>query len=266
MKDKPILIAGPCMAESLEVMRAVAAEMVPLAEELGLDYYFKASYDKANRTSKDSARGPGLNQAMLWFQQLKEEFPGLKILTDIHTAEQALGAAVVCDALQIPAMLCRQTDLMLSAAKTGKPINVKKGQFLAPESMGPIAAKAPGSEVWLTERGTTFGHGDLVVDMRGLKAMAETGHKVIFDITHSTQKPPAAGRSKSGADRSVAPLLARAACATGFVDGIFMEVHPNPAEALSDGPCSLPISQAKRVTKQCASLIKATRKLAKSSL
>ena len=242
-----VIIAGPCVLESPEICRVIAAHMKKICAELGLPYIFKASFDKANRTSINSARGPGIAAGLQGIAAVGQEF-GLPILTDVHTAEQAEIAGKVVDVLQIPAFLCRQTDLLLAAARTGKPVNVKKAQFAAPEDMKQVVAKmnAGGCErVMLTERGTTFGYHNLVVDMRGLVTMSELGCPVIFDATHSVQQPGGQGTSSGGRREFVFPL-ARAAAAVG-IQGLFLEVHPEPAKALSDGPNSLPLSDVRDV-------------------
>ncbi|MBN2451375.1 MAG: 3-deoxy-8-phosphooctulonate synthase [Lentisphaeria bacterium] len=238
---RPVIIAGPCMAESLEVCRRVAGDLGALCADLGLPYVFKASFDKANRTSAGSPRGPGLDDGLRLLAAVREEF-GVPVLTDIHLPEQARPAAAVVDILQIPAFLCRQTDLLLAAAETGKPVNIKKGQFLAPEDMRHAVHKVRGAgnpHVILTERGTTFGYHNLVVDMRSLVIMAGLGVPVVFDATHSVQLPGGLGQASGGQRQYVAPL-ARAAAAIG-VDGLFLEVHPDPDHALSDAANSLPI-------------------------
>lgn len=273
LPEKPIIIAGPCMAENYEIMATVADSMIRSAELLGFDYYFKSSFDKANRSSINSYRGPGLEQAARWFEKIKNSF-GCKILTDIHETHQAKIAAESCDILQIPAFLCRQTDLLASALSTGKPVNIKKGQFMSPEAMQHIAHKAESIcqaaslplNVWLTERGSSFGYGDLIVDMRSFETLAKTGLPVIFDITHSTQKPPANGPDMtSGARKAVAPLLARAALATGYISGFFLEVHPKPPEAKSDAQAQLNPRQASSLLKQLCQLWSVTREILASS-
>ena len=229
-----VLIAGPCVIESREVTFDLAERLVKLARSLGVPYIFKASFDKANRTSLDSYRGPGLNDGLAILKEIKARF-GVPVLTDIHEPWQAEPVAEVCDVLQIPAFLCRQTDLLVAAAKTGRVINVKKAQFLAPEDMVNVMDKirASGNErIVLTERGASFGYHNLVADMRSLLVMRELGVPVVFDATHSVQRPGGAGKM-SGGDGRWAPALARAAVATGC-DGVFMETHVNPAEALSD--------------------------------
>ncbi|NRA64391.1 MAG: 3-deoxy-8-phosphooctulonate synthase [Pseudobacteriovorax sp.] len=241
------------MAESKEIIREVAAFMAPLAEDLKFDWVFKASFDKANRTSIHSERGPGWEKASDWFLSIKEEFD-CPVLTDIHETEQVPAVAEVCEFLQIPAFLCRQTDLLEAAVASGRQVNVKKGQFLAPQDTGHIVGKAKeiaklnglDFNLGLTERGTTFGYGNLVVDMRSFPIMAKTGAAVIFDVTHSLQLPSAAG-GVSGGMREFAPHLARAAAATGCLDGFFIEVHPNPKVAKSDGATQLNFAQAKKL-------------------
>jgi len=227
-------IAGPCVIESVEGTMDLAARLVRLAAEMDVPLVFKASFDKANRTSADSYRGPGLLEGLAILQEVRDRFQ-VPVLTDIHEPGQAALAAEVVDILQIPAFLCRQTDLVVAAAETGKVINVKKGQFLAPEDMVNVIDKitATGNtKIILTERGASFGYHNLVADMRSLLIMRELGYPVVFDATHSVQRPGGAGKM-SGGDGRWAPALARAAVATG-VDGVFMETHVNPAEALSD--------------------------------
>jgi 2-dehydro-3-deoxyphosphooctonate aldolase (KDO 8-P synthase) len=234
------LIAGPCVAESLALCLETAEALAEMTQRHGVHFIFKASFDKANRTAHSSFRGHGMHEGLAILARVQEELQ-VPILTDIHTAEQAPIVAQVADVLQIPALLCRQTDLLVAAAQTGRPINVKKGQFLAPGDMLHVAKKlqaAGASHVALTERGTTFGYHNLVVDMRGLVAMSAMGvGPVIFDATHSVQQPGGPS-GQSGGDRTLAPPLARAAAAVG-IDGLFCEVHPQPDQALSDGPNSL---------------------------
>jgi 2-dehydro-3-deoxyphosphooctonate aldolase (KDO 8-P synthase) len=260
LPSKPVVIAGPCMAESYELLETVCTQLVGLAKELDFQLVFKASFDKANRTSINSYRGPGLDQAVRWFGQLKDKFPGLKVLTDVHETAQVGPAAEVIDVLQIPAFLCRQTDLVVAAVKTGRAVNVKKGQFLAPENAQHIISKVLAAaeedkltpDFALTERGATFGYGNLVVDMRGLKVMSDLGAPVIFDITHSLQLPAAGGASGeiSGGLRGFAPVLARAATATGYLDGFFLEVHADPNKAKSDAATQLSQKQAEILLRQ----------------
>ncbi len=258
--DRPTLIAGPCMAESLELLESVVAPLHELSKELKFDLIFKASFDKANRTSIGSYRGPGLKQAMNWFDTIKSKYPGLPVLTDVHETSQVAEAAEVIDVLQIPAFLCRQTDLLVAAAQTGRAVNVKKGQFLAPENSQHIISKMVSASkekgfapnYALTERGVTFGYGNLVVDMRALKVMSDLSAPTIFDITHSLQLPAAGGTQGevSGGLRNFAPVLARAATATGYLDGYFLEVHTNPNQAKSDAATQLSIEQASTLLRQ----------------
>ncbi len=242
-REAPLLIAGPCVLESLDLALEVAEFMREAARREGFFYVFKSSFDKANRTSLGSFRGPGLEKGLTWLAEIKERV-GVPVTTDIHETYQAEPVAEVADLLQIPAFLCRQTDLILAAARTGKPLNIKKGQFMAPWDMRYALEKARAGgaeEVLLTERGTTFGYRNLVVDMRSLVIMRSLGAPVIFDVTHSVQLP-GGGEGASGGDRRFAFPLARAAVACG-VDGLFMEVHPDPDRALCDGPNSLPLSE-----------------------
>jgi 2-dehydro-3-deoxyphosphooctonate aldolase (KDO 8-P synthase) len=237
------LISGPCVIESEQLCFDIATELSRVAKEFGVLLIFKASYDKANRTRLENFRGPGRDKGLEILAKVRKE-TGLPIITDIHRPEDAAPAAEIVDFLQIPAFLCRQTDLVVAAAKTGKPLNIKKGQFMAPEDMAYIAQKAVASgnsKIMLTERGTTFGYHDLVVDMRSLVRLAELGYPVIFDATHSVQTPSGARGASGGQPEFIFPL-ARAAAATGAVSGIFVETHPSPKEALSDGPNMLPLS------------------------
>lgn len=236
MNEKMMLIAGPCSMESREVCFGVAEAMRPLVGKYGLDYYFKTSFDKANRTSVRSYRGLGMERGLEILQEVKDAF-GYRIVTDIHEPWQAAPAAEVADVLQIPAFLCRQTDLLIAAARTGRTVNVKKAQFLAPWDMGNVVGKLEDSgcsDIILCERGTTFGYNTFVVDMTSIPQMQGLGYPVIFDATHSVQKPGGRG-SSSGGNRAMVPYLARAALAAG-ADGLFMEVHPDPDSALCDGP------------------------------
>jgi 2-dehydro-3-deoxyphosphooctonate aldolase (KDO 8-P synthase) len=237
------LIAGPCVLESQEQAMAIAKELVALTADLGIPFIFKASFDKANRTSGKSFRGPGIAPGLKILGAIKKKF-GCPVLSDIHDIAQVKQAAKVIDVLQIPAFLCRQTDLLVAAARSGRSVNVKKGQFLAPEDVNNIAAKLRASgcrDYFITERGTTFGYHNLVVDMRGLAIMRAAGHRVIFDATHSVQRPGGQGTS-TGGDRTMAPVLARAAVAAG-IDGLFIETHPRPDESPSDGPNMIPLAQ-----------------------
>ena len=239
------LIAGPCVIESEELVLNVAGQMKEITEELGIPYTFKASFDKANRTSIRSFRGPGIEEGLRILQKVKDQY-GLPICTDIHESWQAEKAAEVCDILQIPAFLCRQTDLLVAAAKTGKCINIKKAQFLAPWDMKNCIDKVRDSgnnNVMVCERGTSFGYNTLVVDITGLRVMKEFGVPVIFDATHSVQKPGGQGTS-TGGNREYVEYLAKAAVAAG-VDGLFMETHPDPDHALCDGPNMVPLAEMK---------------------
>ena len=232
----PIFIAGPCVIESSELLEIVAAELVKIKEAISCDVYFKASFDKANRTSIKSFRGPGLERGLQMLADIKSKF-GLPLLTDVHESYQAEAVGQVVDVIQIPAFLCRQTDLLVESAKTGKIINVKKAQFLSGDDMRyPVekCREAGAHEVWLTERGNMYGYNNLVVDFRNLPLMKNYADRVIMDCTHSVQRPGAAG-GKTGGNREFIPAMAMAAKAFG-ADGYFFETHPNPEEALSDGP------------------------------
>ena len=248
--DNPLfVIAGPCVIESEALVLSVAERLRSIAERLGLLLIFKSSFDKANRSSGASFRGPGLDEGLAILAKVRNA-TGLPVLTDVHTPEQARAAADVVDVLQTPAFLARQTDLIEAAAATGKPVNIKKAQFMAPADMRQVVAKAANAaprngngsaSLILTERGTSFGYNNLVVDMRGLSIMAENGFPVVFDATHSVQLPGGLG-DRSGGERHFVPLLARAAVAAG-VDGVFLETHPDPANALSDGPNAWPLDR-----------------------
>jgi len=231
------VLAGPCVLETRALALSIAEELRELCAARGLPLVFKASYDKANRTKASSVRGPGIDDGLTILDEVKRRV-GVALVTDVHLPDQCATAAEVVDVLQIPAFLCRQTDLVLAAAETGKAVNVKKGQFLAPWDMKHITAKcaaAGNRDVLVTERGTSFGYGRLVVDMTGLEELAHTGHPVVFDATHAVQRPGGADGT-TGGERRLAPVLARAAVATGEVDGLFFEVHPDPDRAPSDGP------------------------------
>jgi len=239
----PVIIAGPCVIESDDICRRIAGAAQAACQTLGLPYIFKASFDKANRTSVNGFRGLGMENGLRTLAMIKREF-GCPVLTDVHAPEQCAEVAEVVDVLQIPAFLCRQTDLLLAAGATGRPVNIKKGQFLAPEDMLPVAQKvsSTGNErIMLTERGASFGYHNLVVDMRGLVVMSELGWPVIFDATHAVQIPGGLGGSSGGNRAFVAPL-ARAAAAVG-IHGLFLETHPDPDRARSDGPNSLPLEE-----------------------
>jgi 2-dehydro-3-deoxyphosphooctonate aldolase (KDO 8-P synthase) len=240
--DKMVLFGGPCAAESYEICIETGTKVKAICEKLGIEYVFKSSFDKANRTSSGSYRGPSKDEGLKILERVKKEL-NVPIVTDVHESYQCAEAATVADVLQIPAFLCRQTDLLRAAAKTGKAVKIKKGQFMAPEDMKYAVDKvrAAGNEnVFLTERGASFGYHTLVVDMRSLPIMRQYT-PVIFDVTHSVQQPGGMGGS-SGGQREFAPFLARAAAATG-VDGFFIETHPNPEKALSDGPNMIPLHQ-----------------------
>ncbi|MBV9079771.1 MAG: 3-deoxy-8-phosphooctulonate synthase [Elusimicrobia bacterium] len=245
--DRPIaLIAGPCAIESEALCLSLAAKLKKVAASRGVPYVFKSSYDKANRSSVKSFRGPGLRRGLEVLAEVKRKV-GVPVLTDVHSVEEAIEAGRVVDILQIPAFLCRQTDLLLAAGNTGKIVNVKKGQFVSPWDMKNVIGKLESTgnrNILLTERGTTFGYNNLVVDMRGLEVMKSFGYPVIYDATHSVQLPGGRGDSSGGQREFVLPL-ARAATALG-VAGLFMEVHPRPDQALSDGPNSARLSEMPR--------------------
>lgn len=246
---KPIFIAGPCVIETMEVLREVAKELSRLRSQLGIDVYFKASFDKANRTSLASYRGPGLERGLQMLADVKAEF-GLPLLTDIHEAWQAEPVARVVDALQIPAFLCRQTDLLVAAARTGKPVNIKKAQFLSGADMQyPVekCMESGATEIWLTERGNCFGYNNLCVDFRNIPDMKRFTPRVIMDCTHSVQRPGADG-GRTGGNREFVPAMALAAKAFGAT-GYFFEIHPSPDEALSDGPNMLKLEDFEAVVK-----------------
>ena len=244
------LIAGPCVIESEEMVLSIAGQMTELTEKLGIPYTFKASFDKANRTSLNSFRGPGMEEGLRILKKVKDTYQ-LPVCTDIHEPWQAAPAAEVADILQIPAFLCRQTDLLVAAAKTGRCVNIKKAQFLAPWDMKNCVEKVRQSgndNVMLCERGTSFGYNTLVVDMTGLRVMKEFGVPVIFDATHSVQKPGGNGTS-TGGNRQYVEYLAKAAIAVG-VDGLFMETHPDPDSAKSDGPNMVPLGEMEELLKK----------------
>jgi 2-dehydro-3-deoxyphosphooctonate aldolase (KDO 8-P synthase) len=242
------VIAGPCVVESRALALEIAGAVKEITSARGVAYVFKASYDKANRSSIRSKRGPGMASGLEVLAAVREEV-GVPVLTDVHGPEQCAIAAEVADILQIPAFLCRQTDLLVAAAETGRTVNVKKGQFLAPWDMANVAEKcreAGASGTILTERGTSFGYGRLVVDMSSFAHLAKTGCPVVFDATHAVQEPGAKGTA-SGGDRTLVPALARAAVATGDVDGLFFEVHPDPDSSPSDGPNMLRLEDFARI-------------------
>ncbi len=238
------LIAGPCVIESEDMALSVAAELKEITDRLGIPYIYKSSFDKANRTAATSHRGPGRDDGLEILVKVRDRI-GVPVLTDVHSVEDVHHAAGVVDVLQTPAFLCRQTDLVEAVARSGKPCNIKKGQFLSPGEMRHVVDKAlganPASPVMVCERGASFGYNNLVVDMRSLVILRETGRPVVFDATHSVQLPGGAG-GKSGGQREFVPALASAAVGVG-VDGLFMETHPDPDKALSDGPNAWPLAQ-----------------------
>jgi 2-dehydro-3-deoxyphosphooctonate aldolase (KDO 8-P synthase) len=243
--QRPFLIAGPCVIESEQLVLDTAGRIAEIAGSLGMPYVFKSSYDKANRSSITSFRGPGLEKGLEVLAKVRQQI-GVPVLTDVHTESQADAAGKAVDVLQIPAFLCRQTDLLIAAARTGKVVNVKKGQFLSPQEMGNAVRKIEecgNRRIVLTERGSSFGYNNLVVDMRSFPILRGFGYPVVFDATHSVQLPGGGG-TKSGGQREFIEPLACAAAGAG-VDGFFMEVHPNPDEALSDGPNMVPLHHLK---------------------
>jgi 2-dehydro-3-deoxyphosphooctonate aldolase (KDO 8-P synthase) len=250
--DKPFfLIAGPCVIESEALTLSIADQMKGITERLNIPYIFKASFDKANRSSNSTFRGHGVEEGLRILEKVKKEFE-LPVLTDVHTEEQAPIVAEVVDVLQTPAFLCRQTDFIRAVAATKKPVNIKKGQFLAPQDMSQVVNKAKEANggldnIMVCERGVSFGYNTLVSDMRSLAIMRETNCPVVFDATHSVQQPGGQG-DRSGGQSEFVPLLARAAMAVG-ISGIFMETHPNPAEALSDGPNAIPLGKIENLLK-----------------
>ena len=242
-KTPLFLIAGPCVIESEAHAASMAERIAAITSELGIPYIFKASYDKANRTSLSSFRGPGLQEGLRILKQIKKD-TSLPVLTDVHDLSEVGPAAEVCDILQIPAFLCRQTDLLIAAGRTGRVVNVKKGPFLSPWEIGNAAEKiaSTGNEkIILTERGSSFGYQNLVVDMRSFPIMKKLGYPVVFDVTHSVQLPGGEGKSSGGQPEFIEPL-ARAGTAAG-ADGLFLEVHDNPVQALSDGSNALPLAE-----------------------
>jgi len=259
-KSPPLIIAGPDSLESEELALTIATELVRLQDKLQVPFVFKGSYDKANRSSHLSYRGPGIEAGLNILARVQQE-TGLPVTSDVHSPEEVSQAAEVLDILQVPAFLCRQNDLLLACGATGKLVNIKKGQFLDPANI-PARAAATGQEtpgVLITERGTTFGHGDLVNDFRGIPIMREGGFCVIFDATHSVQKPGALG-DRSDGKREMIPHLARAAAGTGC-DGFFFEVHPEPDEALCDGPNSLHLDQFEALLCQVIEIDRIARQL-----
>ncbi|MBF9001192.1 3-deoxy-8-phosphooctulonate synthase [Vibrio nitrifigilis] len=241
------LIAGPCVIESEQLVMDVAGKMKEITSELGIDYIFKSSFDKANRSSTGSYRGPGIEKGLEILANVKKEL-GLRVLTDVHEDTPIDEVASVVDVLQTPAFLVRQTNFIQKVAAAGKPVNIKKGQFQAPWDMEQVVKKCHevgNKDIWLCDRGTSFGYNTLISDMRGLSVMRQTGCKVVFDATHSVQQPGGLGAT-SGGQREMVPVLARSAVAAG-VDGLFMETHPNPEVALSDGPNMLPLAVMKEM-------------------
>jgi 2-dehydro-3-deoxyphosphooctonate aldolase (KDO 8-P synthase) len=257
---KLLLIAGPCSLENERVCRAVATVLVQLGKKHPeLNLVFKGSFDKANRTSAKGARGTGLEEGLALLALVRRDY-GLPVLTDIHEREQVKPVAAVCDVVQIPAFLSRQTDLLLAAAASGRIVNVKKGQFLSPQEMVFVTGKlreGRAKEIWQTERGTTFGYNNLVVDMRSFPIMKENGYPTILDATHSVQLPGAA-RGKSGGQREFVAPLAKAALAAG-ADGLFLETHPNPDKAISDGPNMIPLTGLPALIADCLAVWRAVR-------
>jgi len=242
-----VLIAGPCVIESEDQVRKTIEGLKEITGEINIPFIFKSSYDKANRTSIKSYRGPGLNKGLEILEKVKREFD-IPLLVDVHQIEEVKLVSKVADILQVPAFLCRQTDLIISIAKTGKPINVKKGQFLAPWDMQNVIEKIESTgnkNILLTERGSCFGYNNLVVDMKSLPIIRSFGYPVVFDATHSVQKPGGKGTTTAG-EREYVPFLAQAAVATG-IDGLFLEVHPQPEKALSDGPNMIRLSRVKEL-------------------
>lgn len=253
------LLAGPCVVENEALCLEVARRLQTTCRKLGITYVFKASYDKANRTSGRSFRGPGLDEGLAVLARVRQKL-NLPVLTDVHTEAEARAAGEVVDILQIPAFLCRQTDMIHAAVETGRIVNIKKGQFLSPAEMGPVTAKAAeagAARLLLTERGTTFGYHNLVTDLRSIPILRRLGYPVVFDATHSVQLPGGGGDKSSG-QREFAPVLARAALAAG-ANGLFIETHPQPDQALSDGPNMIPLADMPKLLAQFAALHKLAR-------
>ncbi|MBX9689731.1 MAG: 3-deoxy-8-phosphooctulonate synthase [Candidatus Obscuribacterales bacterium] len=260
-KKSLLLIAGPCVIESWDQVYTTATALKDICKELGINYVFKASFDKANRTSYNSFRGPGLKKGLEMLGEIKSKL-GLPVLSDVHEEAQCAAAGEVLDIIQIPAFLCRQTDLVCAAAKTGKTVNIKKGQFVAPLDILHSVNKVKecgNQNVTVTERGTTFGYNNLVVDYRSIPMIQSAGVPLIFDATHSVQLPSAGG-GVSGGDRKFIPNLTRAALAAGC-DGLFMEIHPNPDQAMSDASTQIPLWQAKDLLKQCVQIYELVKNL-----
>ena len=258
-ENKLTILAGPCAIESLEIMKQTADKLKNICAKLNINYVFKCSYDKANRSSIESYRGLGMEKGLEYLAQIKKEFE-VPIVTDIHLPEQASVAAEVADIIQIPAFLCRQTDLLVAAAKTGKIVNIKKGQFLAPQQMKSLVKKVEDSgnnNILLTDRGVSFGYNNLVSDFRAIPIMKEFGYPVVFDATHSVQMPGSNGDS-TGGDRKFVPVLAKCAMAAG-ADVLFFEIHPNPDKALCDGPNMLYLDSAEAVFSKCNDIFEIVR-------
>ncbi len=260
-KGNPLaLIAGPCVIESEEITLTTAKKLKEICDRLGISLIFKSSYDKANRTSGSSFRGPGMDQGLKMLSDVKKKF-SIPVMSDVHSVDEVRPASEVLDALQIPAFLCRQTDLILSSSRTGKPVNIKKGQFLAPWDVKNIIEKFTSTgnqKLLITERGTSFGYHNLIVDFRGFPVIRSFGYPLLFDATHSLQLPGGQG-SSSGGQREFASPLARAAVATG-VDGLFIEVHPDPAQALSDASTMVPLQEIEGLLQQTKALHDMVRK------
>ena len=253
--DKLTILAGPCAIESYECMARVAETLKQVTEDLGINYIFKASYDKANRSTIDGYRGLGIDKGLEYLGKIKKEFD-LPIVTDVHQPQDAQKVAEVADIIQIPAFLCRQTDLVVAAAKTGKIINIKKGQFLAPQQMKALAKKVTESgnkDILFTERGVSFGYNNLVTDMRSIPIMQMIGYPVVFDATHSVQMPGVGDECATGGDRRWVPVLAKASVAAG-VNALFFEVHPNPEQGLCDADNMLSLDDAKKLFKTCKNI------------
>ena len=259
--DKPLfLIAGPCVVESRQLQIDTAGKLKEITGKLGIPFIFKSSFDKANRTSASSFRGPGLEEGLRILAEVKQQV-GVPVLTDVHEYTPLDEVAAVVDVLQTPAFLCRQTDFIQNVAKTGKPVNIKKGQFLSPWEMKHVSAKAlatGNTQIMVCERGASFGYNNLVSDMRSLSVMRDTGCPVVFDATHSVQLPGGAG-GKSGGQREFVPVLSRAAVAVG-ISGIFMETHPDPDKALSDGPNAWPLGKMEALLQTLVEFDRATKR------
>jgi len=253
-RDRLFIIAGPCVIESVETCLQIARQVKNVCDKLGLTYIFKASFDKANRSSNASFRGPGLEDGLVVLKRVKDEL-SVPLLTDIHEANQAAEAANVVDVLQVPAFLARQTDLLIACGRTGRWVNIKKGQFMSPQEMGNAVQKVKSTgnaNIMLTERGTFFGYNRLVNDFTAIPVMKELGCPVVFDVTHSTQQPAGLGNA-SGGNPQYSPMLARAAVAAG-VDGLFLECHPEPAKSQSDAATMMRLADVERLLSQCSEI------------